>query len=109
MTEKSDDATTLAFLEFLSGVEAGLLSARKMIGDSQGVTSHPDYHQAGWSTVRGTKGDYEQVSRPLSQVDIFDRLATELKAHRGFWVHDGYKYWLHQGDANVIDRRRVRI
>ena len=107
MTEEEDDLATLAFLEFLNGVEAGILSARKMIADRKGVSPHADYDQAGWCTVKGTRGDYEQVSRRLSKVDIFDWLAAELKAHSGFWQHDGFKYWFHQQDPDVIDRRRV--
>ena len=102
-----EDLATIAFLEYLKGVESGIISARKLIADRKGVTSHPDYNQAGWTTVKGTKGDYEQVSRKLARVEVFDRLATELKKHGGFWVHGGFKYWVHSGDESVVDRRRV--
>lgn len=102
-----EDLATMAFLEYLNGVEAGILSARRMIGDRKAVTPHPNYNETGWSTVKGAKGDYQQVSRQLSKVDIFDRLQAELKAHMGFWQHDGFNYWFHQNDENVIDRRRV--
>jgi hypothetical protein len=107
MTDEDDDLATQALLEFLNSVEAGIVSARKRVGDQKGVTPHPDYGQAGWITLRGARGDYEQVSRNLVKEDLFDRLAAELEARDGFWQHQGYKYWFHMDDRTVIDRRCV--
>lgn len=106
MTEKEEDLATIALLEFFNAVEAGIASAKQMIGNKKGVTPHADYNTAGWTTVKGTKGDYEQVSRQLAKQDVFDRLQMELKDHNGFWAHGGYKYWFHQNDQDVIDRRK---
>ena len=102
----NDDLATEALLDFLDAVEAGVAAAKQRIGTRKAVTPHANYDDAGWSEVKGTRGVYEQVSRKLAKVDVFDRLAAELKQHNGFWKHDGFSYWFHQNDDTVIDRRK---
>lgn len=102
----SDDVATEALLNFLDAVEAGVASAKQLIGNKKRVTPHSNYNELQWIKKEGTKGEYQQCSRQNSKVEVFDRLQAELKAHGNFWQHGGYRYWFHQNDENVIDRRK---
>ena len=102
-----EDLATEALLEFLNAVEAGVVSAKQLIGNKKRVTPHPDYDQLAWTKKTGTKGEYEQCTRQNCKVDVFDRLVAELKVHHNFWQHNGYKMWFHRDDQNTIDRRKI--
>jgi hypothetical protein len=120
MAEK--DLAAEALLEFLNAVEAGVASAKRMIADAKGVgASQPpqkqesdkaspetlaEYDTLDWQTVHGTKGDYEQVRRSPTKIEVFDKLAEDLKAHANFVKRGGYQYWFHRDDKTVVDRRR---
>jgi hypothetical protein len=66
-----------------------------------------DFDKLFWETKTGTKGEYEQTSkRATNNHEIFQTLQRILKEKKGFCILGGYKYWTHQGDVNVIDRRK---
>jgi hypothetical protein len=103
----SEDTTLLALLDFLDSVEAGVAAAKQLIGTRKAITPHADYDTLPWATKEGSSDHYEQAARNASPIAVFDRLATELKQHNGFWQHQGYKYWFHMDDPAVIDRRHI--
>jgi hypothetical protein len=102
-----DDLSIEALLEYFNGVESGIVSARRLIAEKKGVAEFPDFDELAWVSLQGTKGPYQQANRKNSKVDIFDRLKAEIKAHKGFWQHQGWKYWFDRNDENTIDRRKV--
>lgn len=66
-----------------------------------------DFDSLKWETKTGTKGEYQQTTKEANENnEIFQALQKILSEHSGFWQNSSYKYWLHQGDINVIDRRR---
>jgi len=105
-----DDIATEALLTFLDSVEAGVAAAKHMIGQQKGVSSTgplPDFDKLFWETKEGGKGPYQQTSKSATgNSDLFRALQTQLKKNKGYWKHRGFDYWLHQGDKDVIDRRR---
>jgi len=106
----TEDLALEALLEFLNAAEAGIASAKHMIAEKKGVLSElPDFDKLFWEKRQGNKGEYEQTSKSSNNnSNIFQRLQQELKDHKGFWQHNGYKYWFHQQDQDVIDRRRSK-
>jgi hypothetical protein len=61
-----------------------------------------------WEKKQGEKGGYEQTSEKANQnCDTWKQLKAEVKEHKGFWQNGGYKFWFHQQDESVIDRRKA--
>jgi len=106
LTEKEDVALEV-LLDFLDAVEAGIASARHRIGNVKQVSPLPDFDLMFWETKQGTKGTYQQTNKDNNKVESFSRLAAELKDHNGFWQYKGCRYWFHQNNENVIDRRKI--
>jgi len=104
-----------AFLEFLNAVDAGIVSARKMLAQKHGISGiidadqvTPDFEKLIWEDKEGAKGKYQQTSkRANDNSTIFQDLQRKLTESKGFWKSAGYNYWLHQNDPEVIDRRRI--
>jgi len=61
-----------------------------------------------WEKKQGEKGEYEQTSEKANQnCDVWKQLKAKVKEHEGFCQNSGYKFWFHQQDENVIDRRKA--
>ena len=66
-----------------------------------------DFDKLFWETKQGSKGEYQQTSKEAtSNHPVFQALQAILKEKNGFCILGDYKYWTHQGDVSVIDRRR---
>lgn len=77
--------------------------------ESKSPREEDDYGKLFWETRQGEKGPYQQTSKAAnSNCDLFQALQKNLKQHNGFWRHQGFTYWFHQGDFGVVDRRRCQ-
>ena len=66
-----------------------------------------DFDSLKWETKEGTKGSYEQTRKEANDnSEVFQGLQQILADHKGFWQNSNRKYWHHQGNADIIDRRR---
>ncbi len=66
-----------------------------------------DFDALFWETKQGGKGQYQQTSnKATNNHPVFQALQTILKEKKGFCILGGYKYWAHQGNIDVIDRRK---
>jgi len=103
-----EDLAIEALFEFLNAVEAGVASAKRTIAQKKGFAELSDFDKLFWEKKQGTKGEYEQTSKSANNnSDVFQALQQKLKEHGGFWQYRGYKYWNHQNDHDVIDRREI--
>jgi hypothetical protein len=67
-----------------------------------------DYSKLFWEKKQGEKGEYEQTSEKANQnCDLWKQFKVKVKEHKGFWQNGGYKFWFHQQDESVIDRRKA--
>jgi hypothetical protein len=67
-----------------------------------------DFSKLFWEKKIGTKGEFEQTSEKTNNnSDLWKTLKANLKEHKGFWQHAGYKYWFDMQQETVIDRRKV--
>jgi len=107
----SEELAIEALLEFLNACEAGIVAARqriKAVKIGQGDIS-ADFNKLFWETKQGTKGEYQQTSkRSTNNSDVFQALQRKLRENNGFWQHQGFKYWFHRQDRDVIDRRKIQ-
>jgi len=88
------------------GQARGLLDAQK---EGPQETKELDLARLPWEKRQGEKGEYEQTSERASQnSDVWKQLKAKLKEHKGFWQNSGYKFWFHQQDETVIDRRKAQ-
>lgn len=100
-----EDFTLKVLLEFLDAAETGIHAARQSIkqrklGDSKQF----------WEEKQGSKGEYQQTSKRANDNSIaFQELQKRLKEHNGFMVKEGFSYWFHQDDTDVIDRRKIQV
>lgn len=66
-----------------------------------------DFDTLFWEIKQGSKGEYQQTSKKATNNNpVFQALQTILKEKKGFCILGRYKYWTHQGDVDVIDRRK---
>ena len=66
----------------------------------------PDFEGLLWAEKKGEKGPYQQTSKQNNgNNDLFQKLQATLKEHNGFWQTKTHRYWFHQNDPEVIDRR----
>ena len=69
--------------------------------------SKEDFDKLFWEDLQGSKGPYQQTSKEAnSNSEVFQGLQTILKEHNGFCNIGTYKYWAHQGNLDLIDRRK---
>ena len=100
-------------MDFGNALEAAVVNMKRQIAEVVGVAGAAaavaaDFNKLPWETKRGTKGEYGQTSkRVTNNSDIFKALQRKLGEHNGFWQHQGFKFWFHQQDRNVIDRRKT--
>jgi len=98
--------TLMVLLEFLNACEAGIANAKRMIRETMG--SEEDFDELVWETREGAKGKYEQTSKSVNNnALLFETLQHKLIEYGGFWQNNSYRYWTHNQDADVIDRRKA--
>lgn len=105
----TDEKVLEILVDFANALEAACVNVRQKIGAIVGVTTAvtADFNKLPWAIKQGTKGEYGQTSkRSTNNSDIFKALQRNLREHNGFWQHQGFKYWFHQQDQDVIDRRK---
>jgi len=100
MTEKEDTAT-IALLEFLNAVEAGVASARQIIKTAK---IGWDPAQIKWAQAEGTSGPYER-SEDTDNPE-FKAMLKDLQAHNGCLTREGWFYWAFQNGATVGRKKR---
>jgi len=60
-----------------------------------------------WVSKTGAKGTYEQTTKEANNnSEVFQALQKILNEKGGFWQNSNHKYWQHQGNPSIIDRRR---
>ena len=100
MTEK-EDVASIALLEFLNGVEAGIASARQRIKEAK-IGWEPD--QIKWEDAQGTSGPYQR-SEDINNPE-FKAMLKELQAHNGKLTKEGWFYWVFQNGTTVGRKKR---
>jgi len=66
-----------------------------------------DFNKLSWTDKEGSKSPYEQTTKEANQnSEVFQALQQILSDHKGFWQNSTHKYWDHQGDKDIIDRRK---
>ena len=106
----SDEQVLEILVDFANAIESAAVNLKRQIAEVVGVASTTavvaDFNKLLWETKRGIKGEYGQTSkRSTNNNDIFKALQAKLREHNGFWQHQGFKFWFHQQDQDVIDRR----
>jgi len=100
MTEKEDIAS-IALLEFLNALEAGIASARQIIKEAK---IGWDPNQIKWEDAEGQSGPYqrsEDVNNPE-----FKAMLKDLQAHNGKLTKEGWFYWVFQNGTTVGRKKR---
>jgi len=100
VTEK-EDVASIALLEFLNGVEAGIASARQRIKEAK-IGWEPD--QIKWEDAQGTSGPYQR-SEDINNPE-FKAMLKELQAHDGKLTKEGWFYWVFQNGTTVGRKKR---
>jgi vacuolar-type H+-ATPase subunit E/Vma4 len=66
-----------------------------------------DFDSLKWETKSGTKGEYQQTTKEANDNnEVFQALKQILQDHKSFWQNSSYKYWFHQNNPDIIDRRK---
>ena len=66
-----------------------------------------DFDSLKWETKTGGKGEYQQTTKESNKnSEVFQALQKILSDHNGFWQDSGQKYWFHQDNTDIIDRRK---
>jgi hypothetical protein len=100
MTEK-EDVASIALLEFLNAVEAGIASARQIIKEAK-VGWDPE--RIKWEQAEGQSGPYER-SEDTDNPE-FKAMLKDLQAHSGRLTREGWFYWVFQNGAMVGRKKR---
>ena len=80
----------------------------ELVNKPQEKEERLDFDKLFWEKKQGEKGEYEQTSEKANgNCDLWKQLKAKVKEHKGFWQNGGYKFWFHQQDENVIDRRKA--
>lgn len=98
-----EDLATMALLEFLNAVEAGIAAAKHLIREAKGISGKTaiqwDPAKIKWETTQGNKGTYER-SKDTNNSD-FEALLKDLAAHQGKLFKNGYFYWAFKNGATI--------
>ena len=99
-----------AIVEYLDAVGIaeqklkGELANCDLSATDQTQTVNPD--KLFWEKKQGSKGEFEQTSEKANQnSDEWKALVAKLKAKSDFWQDASKKYWFHNKNEAVIDRR----
>ena len=100
--------------DFADGLEAVAFKLKKdaaaLAGKNESASKEEtwDFNKLFWEKKTGTKGEFEQTSeRANGNNDLWKVLRAKLKEAKGFWQHDGFKFWFDMGNESVIDRRKT--
>lgn len=107
----TDEKVLEILVDFGNALEVAVVNMKRQIAEVVGVAPTTavvaDFNKLPWETKQGTKGEYGQTSkRSTNNNDIFKVLQAKLREHNGFWQYQGFKFWFHQQDQDVIDRRK---
>jgi len=110
----SEEQVLEIFIDFTNAIEAACVNVRQRIAELTGVSASvavpvgADFNKLPYEKKQGTKGEYEQTSkRSTNNSVLFQALQAKLREHSGFWQHQRFKFWFHQQDQDVIDRRKT--
>ena len=109
---KLNEKLAEAIVDFANAIEAACVQLKKYVAETHGVQTGKEYTEEDfnalfWETKEGTKGKYQQTSKKATNNHpVFQTLQTIVKEKGGFCILGGYKYWSHQGDVDIIDRRK---
>ena len=112
MSEDKVERFMEAVVDYANATEAAAVNLKRQIAEVVGVagaaaTVAADFNKLPYEKKQGTKGEYQQTSkRSTNNSDVFQALQKKLREHNGFWRHQEFKYWFHQQDQDVIDRRK---
>lgn len=69
--------------------------------------SEKDFDSLKWIEKTGTKAAYEQTTKEDNKgnPEVFQALQQILDDHQGFWQSANWKFWNHQNNRDLIDRR----
>lgn len=101
MTEKEEDATTIALVEFLNAVEAGIAGARQIIKQAK-IGWDPDAIK--WEDAEGSSGQYQR-SEDFNNPE-FKAMLKDLQAHNGKLTRNGFFYWIFKNGSTVGRKKR---
>jgi len=66
-----------------------------------------DVDKLSWTDKEGTKANYQQTTKDANNnSEVFQALQKILSDRKGFWQSFGYKWWFHQKNQGIIDRRK---
>jgi hypothetical protein len=100
MTEK-EDVASVALLEFLNAVEAGIASARQLIKEAK-IGWDPE--QIKWEEAQGTAGPYQR-SEDVNSIE-FKAMLKDLQAHDGKLTKEGWFFWVFKNGTTVGRKKR---
>ena len=115
MSEDKAERFMEAIVDYANATEAAVVNLKRQIAEIVGVASPAataaataDFNKLFWEKKEGVKGPYEQTSkRATNNSDIFQALQAKLREHNGFWQHRAFKFWFHQQNQDIIDRRKT--
>ena len=95
-----DDIATVALLEFLNAVEAGIEVAKQTI---EAAKVEWDSNAIRWVQAEGSSGPYERTE----DVDNphFRGMLKDLEAHDGKMTRNGYFFWVFR-DGTTVGRKK---
>ena len=101
MSDK-EDVATIALLELINHLEAGMVASKKIIRDAKldHVSDNAwSPQKIKWEKAAGPSGPYE-LSEDSDSPD-FRALHRHLSANQGRFVREGYFYWIFRNGATV--------
>jgi aspartate carbamoyltransferase catalytic subunit len=110
----TEEKTLELISDFADGLEAVAFKLKRDVAtlagkkESASKEETSDFSKLFWEKKTGTKGEFEQTSERANQnCVLWQQLKTKLKENKGFWQHNGFKYWNDMGQETIIDRRKA--
>jgi hypothetical protein len=107
-------------LDFANAIESACVSCKRQIAEvfggvepakdkpSSEKEALADFGKLSWESKQGEKGAFEQTSEKANQnCVLWQQLKAKLKENKGFWQHNGFRYWNDMKNENVVDRRPI--
>jgi len=107
----SEEKLHEAIVNFANALEAACVDLKRYIGGIHGVAPEikhgsKDFDSLKWTTKESAKGPYRQTTKEANENnEVFQSLQAVLKKNNGFAVLSGTKFWFHQNNNDIIDRR----
>jgi hypothetical protein len=103
----SEENLKESLVDFANALEAMAVNLKMRLSVNPKQES-PDFSKLVWTEMKGEKGPYQMASKQNnSNNPLWQELQKKLKEHNGFFRDKHFKYWFHQQDENVIDRRML--